>query len=471
MPNLIEVQQTSYQWFLNTGLKELLRDISPVQDFTNNLSLVFGEHRLGKPKYSVEEAKERDVTYAAPLRIEVQLINRQSGEVTVQDVFMGDFPLMTDHGTFIINGAERVIVSQLVRSPGAYFVWSTDPNGNRLYSSQVIPNRGAWLEFETDSNGVLYARIDRTRKIPATVLLRALRFGNNQQLLALFGEDPRLKLTLEKDSTDSAEAGLIEIYKKLRPGEPPTLESATSLLRVLFFDPRRYDLALVGRYKLNKKLALRRRALGRILANTVAISEDVYNKEGKLIASAGEVLATEGTLLTREILDRMEMMGINELFIQSADGERKIKIIGNGYKRTAWQDTIRLAQASQNFFGPGGKTLIKAGELIDDEAIQRVEKALPKQRKREIRILKDGIESVVPLGVTYSPRDEKHLTEEDILATVSYQLNIMEGLSKRDDIDHLGNRRLRSVGELLQNQFRIGLARMERVIRERMTIQ
>ena len=471
MPNLIEVQQRSYRWFLETGLRELLQDISPVRDFTNNLSLIFEQHTLGEEKYTVEDAKERDVTYAAPLRIRVRLVNHQSGEVKEQDVFMGDFPLMTQHGTFIINGAERVIVSQLVRSPGAYFVWNLDANGNRLYSSQLIPNRGAWLEFETDVNGVVYARIDRTRKLPVTVLLRALKFGNNHQILDLFHEDSQIRATLEKDPTDSSEAALIEIYKKLRPGEPPTLESASSLLRALFFDPRRYDLATVGRYKLNKKLALRRRALGRVLAKPVVVKETIYTEDGLLLAAAGELIADTNTTLSRAVLDQFETLGVNEVYIKSSDGEREIKIIGNGYSCIRWQDIVLQSQSWETIKLPDGTVVLNPGELITEEHIVQLEKMALHGRLSSIRVLRAGEDISVPLGVRYSPRDDKNLTEQDILATISYQLNIIQGLAKRDDIDHLGNRRLRSVGELLQNQFRIGLARMERVIRERMTIQ
>ena len=471
MPNLIEVQQRSYRWFLETGLRELLQDISPVRDFTNNLSLIFEQHTLGEEKYTVEDAKERDVTYAAPLRIRVRLVNHQSGEVKEQDVFMGDFPLMTQHGTFIINGAERVIVSQLVRSPGAYFVWNLDANGNRLYSSQLIPNRGAWLEFETDVNGVMYARIDRTRKLPVTVLMRALKFGNNHQMLDLFHNDTQIRATLEKDPTDTAEAALIEIYKKLRPGEPPTLESASSLLRALFFDPRRYDLATVGRYKLNKKLALRRRALGRVLAQPVVVKETIYSEDGLLLAAAGELIADTNTTLSRTVLDQFETLGVNEVFIKSSDGEHEIKIIGNGYSCIRWQDIVLQSQSWETIKQADGTVVLNPGELIGEDHILQLEKMALHGRLSTILVRRAGEDIKVPLGVRYMPREDKNLTEQDILATISYQLNIIQGLAKRDDIDHLGNRRLRSVGELLQNQFRIGLARMERVIRERMTIQ
>ena len=392
VPNLIEIQRKSYEWFLGTGLKEMFQDISPIQDFTGNLVLTFGEHALGDPKYSVSACKERDVTYAAPLKVRVQLINRQTGEVKEQEVFMGDFPLMTDNGTFVINGAERVVVSQLVRSPGTYYAEQLDAQGKRLYSSTVIPNRGAWLEFEMDSSDIIYVRVDRTRKIPATVLLRALGYESDDLIQRLLGEDnPYIQATLDKDATDDQDGALVEIYKRLRPGEPPTVESARSLLNSLFFDPRRYDLAGVGRYKLNKKLALRRRML-----DTTA-AQDVVDQE------TGEIVC-------------------------------------------------------------------RAGDLIDREMAIRIERALPKPQPQMDVQLGDG--SVVRLIGNGQPSyDEKTLTREDVLAAVSYLANLHRGVGETDDIDHLGNRRLRSVGELLQNQFRIGLARMERVVKERMTIQ
>ena len=470
IPNLIEVQQSSYQWFLNVGLKELLRDISPVQDFTNNLSLYFGDYRLGEPKYSVENSKERDVTYAAPLRVKVRLSNKQTGEIKEQEVFMGDFPLMTDQGTFIINGAERVIVSQLVRSPGAYFVWSVDANNNRLFSSQIIPNRGAWLEFETDNNQVLYTRIDRNRKIPVTVLLRVLGLVQNADILDYFNDDARLRATLEKDVTDSRLTALFEIYKKLRPGEPPTEDSAMNLIRTLFFDPRRYDLMQVGRYKLNKKLAIQRRALGRVASRTVVAEENIYSHEGTLSIAAGEVLVSKGETLRREHFQKLMECGVNEVFVFAADGEHEIKIIGNGYHGTTWQSRLLGQRVADSVFYKE-QLIIGDGEIITEEHVASLVSMVEEGKIRSVKIRHDEELETVYLGPVYSPRDEKHLTNDDILAAISYQLNIMDNLGNRDDIDHLGNRRLRSVGELLQNQFRVGLARMERVIRERMSIQ
>ncbi len=387
MPNLIEIQQNSYQWFLHEGLREMFRDISPIQDFTGNLVLEFIDHSLGEPKYSVEECKERDVTYAAPLRVRVRLINKETGEVKEQEVFMGDFPLMTENGTFVINGAERVIVSQLVRSPGVYFGEALDASGKRLFSATVIPNRGAWLEYETDGNDVVYVRVDRTRKLPVTVLLRAIGYGTRQSLIDLLGESGPLLTTIEKDGTESEEEGLIEVYKRLRPGEPPTVESARSLLESLFFDPKRYDLANVGRYKINKKLAIKRR-----IAGTMPVD--------RVVGPNGEVIAEAGKVIDRRTAERIEAAGVNVLEVKTTD-DVTMRVIGNG------------APAM----------------------------------------------------------DQKTITKEDIIASVNYMFTLMRDVGTTDDIDHLGNRRLRSVGELLQNQFRIGLARMERVVRERMTIQ
>jgi len=388
VPNLIEIQRKSYEWFLTNGLREMFDDISPIQDFTGNLVLTFGEHSLGDPKYSVAACKERDVTFAAPLKVKVQLINRQTGEVKEQEVFMGDFPLMTDNGTFVINGAERVVVSQLVRSPGAYYSDSLDPQGKRLYAATIIPNRGAWLEFEIDSSDIMYVRVDRTRKIPATVLLKALGYESDDLILRLLGEDnPYVLATLDKDATDDQDEALVEIYKRLRPGEPPTVESARSLLNSLFFDPRRYDLAGVGRYKLNKKLAMRRRMLDS------TAGQDVIDQD------TGELVSRAGDMIDRELAARIERH-LSSFDMQLGDGSI-VRLVGNG------------------------------------------------QPDYEV----------------------KTLTREDVLAAVNYLANLYRGVGDVDDIDHLGNRRLRSVGELLQNQFRIGLARMERVVKERMTIQ
>lgn len=408
MPDLIEIQKDSYHWFLSEGIREVFDDISPIEDFTGNLVLEFIDHKLeSTPKYSEDECRERDVTYAVPLKVKVRLINKETGEVKEQEVFMGDFPLMTENGTFIINGAERVIVSQLVRSPGVYFDSQRDKNGKELFSGTVIPNRGAWLEMEMDSNDVLYVRIDRTRKLPITVLLRALGYATNAQILELMGEDEKILRTFEKDNTENQNEALIEIYKRLRPGEPPTVENAKSLLKSLFFDAKRYDLAHVGRYKFNKKLRLRDRIVGKISA------ENVENP------ATGETILKKGEKINRKTAELLESLKIKELKIQlPEDGlesrmrsdysPKIVKIVSNGYSDEP---------------GPEGH------------------------------------------------RTEKHITVEDIVAAVNYFINLPYKVGNIDDIDHLGNRRLRSVGELLQNQFRIGLARMERVVKERMTIQ
>jgi len=402
LPNLIEVQRNSYDWFLKEGLREVFRDISPIQDFTGNLVLEFLDYTLGEPKYSVEECKERDVTYAAPLRVKVRLINKETGEVKEQEVFMGDFPLMTEKGTFIINGAERVIVSQLVRSPGVYFAGSIDPSGKNLYNATIIPNRGAWLEFETDVNDHIFVRIDRTRKIPATVLIRALGYSSNAMVAALFNEDENIQDTLARDNTDTEEEALVEIYKRLRPGEPPTVDSARALLEALFFDPKRYDLANVGRYKIQKKLKhgiLYRYSEGEKVSAGDQAEDDVISPE------TGEVLLTAGKILNANDLMRLREAGLE----------------------------------------PCKSVLYGRGEVELDPYLK---KKVPRQREFI-----------------------RELTREDIVETMRYLLGLMNGECQVDDIDHLGNRRLRSVGELLQNQFRIGLSRMERVVRERMTIQ
>ncbi|HWR06629.1 DNA-directed RNA polymerase subunit beta [Sporomusa sp.] len=394
MPNLIEIQKNSYNWFLKEGLQEIFRDISPIQDFTGNLILSFENFTLGEPKYDVEECKERDVTFAAPLRVSVRLYNKETQEIKEQEVFMGDFPLMTDNGTFIINGAERVIVSQLVRSPGVYYGESIDTTGKKLYNATVIPNRGAWLELETDPNDVVSVRVDRTRKLPVTVLIRSLGFVSNGVISELFNDDVRIRATLERDNTDSREEALVEIYKRLRPGEPPTVENAAQLLESLFFDSKRYDLATVGRYKLGKKLGWRRRLLGKTLG------QPLVDKE------TGEIVVEENTVLEEDVLDRIAAA----------------KVFAGAGKHEAW---------------------IKQ---------------------------KDGTPVKLVLN-SVLPFTHRTITREDIIAAISYLLNLMDGHGTTDDIDHLGNRRLRSVGELLQNQFRIGLARMERVVKERMTIQ
>jgi len=412
VPNLIEIQQKSYEKFLETDLIELFQDISPITDFTGNLSLEFIDYSLGEPKYSVDESKERDVTYAAPLRVKVRLFNKETGEVKEQEVFMGDFPLMTETGTFIINGAERVIVSQLVRSPSVYFSTKVDKNGKKAYTATVIPNRGAWLELETDAKDIVYVRIDRTRKIPVTVLLRALGFGTDAEILDLLGHDEYIANTLDKDSTDSTEKALIEIYERLRPGEPPTLDNAKSLLVARFFDPKRYDLANVGRYKINKKLHIKNRLFNQRLA------EDLID------VSTGEIVAEKGQLVDRRLLDQI----LDRL--ESDIGFRTYSV-ANGVL-----DAHDIPMQTISIYSP-----IEEGKVIKIIANGNIDKSV------------------------------KHITPADIIASINYFLNLLHGVGDVDDIDHLGNRRLRSVGELLQNQFRIGLSRMERVVRERMSIQ
>ncbi|QPC48026.1 DNA-directed RNA polymerase subunit beta [Mangrovibacillus cuniculi] len=412
LPNLIEIQTASYDWFLEEGLREMFRDISPIEDFTGNLSLEFIDYSLGDPKYSVEESKERDVTFSAPLRVKVRLVNKETGEVKDQDVFMGDFPLMTETGTFVINGAERVIVSQLVRSPSVYFSGKIDKNGKRGYTATVIPNRGAWLEYETDAKDVVYVRIDRTRKLPVTVLLRALGFGSDQEIIDLIGDNEYIRNTLEKDNTESTEKALLEIYERLRPGEPPTVESAKSLLISRFFDPKRYDLANVGRYKMNKKLHIKNRLFNQTLAETLVDPE------------TGEILCEKGTTLDRRTLDKL----------------------------------IPKLEEGVNF-----KSLTPvAGVLEDDVTLQSIKIFAPNE---------EGEKAINVIGNAFIDEEVKNVTPADIISSISYFFNLLHEVGDTDDIDHLGNRRLRSVGELLQNQFRIGLSRMERVVRERMSIQ
>lgn len=412
VPNLIEIQQKSYEWFLEEGLREMFQDISPIQDFTGNLVLEFIDYSLGEPKYTVDDAKERDVTYAAPLRVKVRLINKETGEVKEQEVFMGDFPLMTETGTFIINGAERVIVSQLVRSPSVYFSTKVDKNGKTAYTATVIPNRGAWLELEMDAKDIIYVRIDRTRKIPVTVLLRALGFGTDAEILDLLGNDEYIRNTLDKDNTDSTEKALIEIYERLRPGEPPTLENAKSLLVARFFDPKRYDLANVGRYKINKKLHIKNRLFNQRLA------------ESLIDTTTGEIIAEAGQMVDRRLLD--EIMP----YLEKSVGHRTYHV---------------------------------ASGVLDsnDIPLQTIDVFSPIEDGKVIKLIANGnIDKMV-----------KNITPADIISSISYFINLLHGIGSTDDIDHLGNRRLRSVGELLQNQFRIGLSRMERVVRERMSIQ
>jgi len=434
MPNLIEVQKNSYKYFLEHGLREVFRDVSPITDYTGNLILEFIDYSLDeKPKYSLLECKERDTTYSAPLKVKVRLINKETGEVKEQEIFMGDFPLMTDNGTFIINGAERVVVSQLVRSPGIYYNMEFDKTGKKLFSSTVIPNRGAWLEYETDSNDVLYVRIDRTRKLPITVLVRALGYGTDMEIIQLLGEDDRVFATIQKDNSKSEEEGLLEIYKRLRPGEPPTIESARSLLNSLFFDPKRYDLAKVGRFKFNKKLALATRISGNIAAENIVHPE------------TGEIIVEEGEMITKEQAWDIQNAGINTVLI-SVEG-KAISVIGN--------DMVDISK-----YVDFDAAELEINELVKYSVLQEILRENTDEKALKTA-LKERVDDLVP----------KFITPEDIISSINYMINLSYGLGKIDDIDHLGNRRLRSVGELLQNQFRIGLARMERVVRERMTIQ
>ena len=435
VPNLIEIQLDSYKWFLEEGLKEVFEDISPIEDYTGNLILEFVDYSLDeKPKYDIEECKERDTTYCAPLKVKVRLINKETGEIKEQEVFMGDFPLMTEKGTFIINGAERVIVSQLVRSPGVYYAQEMDKSGKRLVSSTVIPNRGAWLEYETDSNDVISVRVDRTRKQPVTVLLRALGIGSDAEIIDLLGEDERLMATLEKDNTKTVEEGLVEIYKKLRPGEPPTVESASSLLNALFFDPKRYDLAKVGRYKFNKKLALCYRIMNKISAH------DIINPE------TGEVFVKAGEKISLDVATDIQNAGINVVVVLAED-DKEVKVIGNNFVDI--KSHINFDIDDLNIKEKVHYPTLK--EILDEYSEEEEIKEAIKTRMKEL----------IP----------KHILLDDIIASISYQFNIFYNIGNIDDIDHLGNRRIRSVGELLQNQVRIGLSRMERVIKERMTVQ
>ncbi|MBT9154135.1 MAG: DNA-directed RNA polymerase subunit beta [Firmicutes bacterium] len=483
VPNLIEIQRQSFDWFVNEGLAETFRDISPIQDFTGNLVLEFIDHHFGEPKFSLDEFKEKDSTFSAPLRVKVRLVNKETGEVKEQEVFMGDFPLMTENGTFIYNGAERVVVSQLVRSPGVYYHETMEATGYKVFTSTLIPNRGAWLEMETDANDVVWARVDRTRKIPITVLLRALGLGTNQAILQALGEDAMLRTTFDRDSTSTMEEGLIEIYKRLRPGEPPTVDSAKALLHSLFFDPRRYDLAHVGRYKLNKKLSLRRRVPGRIAAETVVAPETIYQTEagesgrervtlGGVLVAAGEVIVQRGEKVTREIAERLEQAGVNELMVQ-AERTGQTLIRGNGLRRETWQSRVRGGKLTANVLNKSGEIVLWSGTELGSEEVEILERAVAADSlvEREVRILLRRQDRTAVLAHRFVPPAEKHVTRDDIYSAVNYLLALLEGIGKVDDIDHLGNRRLRSVGELLQNAFRIGLSRMERVVKERMTIQ
>ena len=436
MPNLIEIQKDSYQWFLDEGLKEVFRDISPISDFAGHLSLEFVDFTLCKNdiKYTIEECKERDATYAAPLKVRVRLCNKDKDEINEHEIFMGDLPLMTDTGSFVINGAERVIVSQLVRSPGIYYGIGHDKIGKELYTCTVIPNRGAWLEYETDSNDIFYVRVDRTRKVPVTVLIRALGYGTNAEIIDMFGEEPKLLASFTKDVSDNYEDGLLELYKKIRPGEPLSVDSAKSLLDSMFFDPRRYDLAKVGRYKFNKKLAFKNRLAGHTLA------EDVVDE------TTGEILAEAGTAVDKNLAEEIQNSGIPFVWIQGI--ERNEKILSNMMVDLSHYVSFDPAETeiTELVYYPVLQNIL--AEFGDDEA----------ELKTAIR---RSVSDLVP----------KHITKEDILASINYNMHLEEQIGTADDIDHLGNRRIRAVGELLQNQYRIGLSRMERVVRERMTTQ
>ena len=436
MPNLIEIQKDSYQWFLDEGLKEVFDDISPIADFAGHLSLEFVDFTLCKDdiKYTIEECKERDATYAAPLKVKVRLCNKDKDEINEHEIFMGDLPLMTDTGSFVINGAERVIVSQLVRSPGIYYGIDHDKIGKELYSCTVIPNRGAWLEYETDSNDVFYVRVDRTRKVPVTVLIRALGYGTNAEIIDLFGEEPKLLASFTKDTSDNYQDGLLELYKKIRPGEPLSVDSAESLLNGMFFDPRRYDLAKVGRYKFNKKLHMKNRIVGQIP------SEDIVDTE------TGEILAEAGKAITKDQAIAIQNAAIPYVWIQTE--ERVEKVLSNlmvDLSAYVSFDPEEVGITELVYYPVLKDILEKAG---DDE----------EELKAELR---RNVHELVP----------KCITKEDILASINYNMHLEYGIGVKDDIDHLGNRRIRAVGELLQNQYRIGLSRMERVVRERMTTQ
>ena len=434
MPNLIKVQRDSYEWFINEGLGDVLRDISPIVDYSENLILEFLDYRMEeKPKYTVEEAKERDATYSTKMHVKVRLFNRETGEIKEPEIYLGEFPLMTDTGTFVINGAERVVVSQLVRSPSCYYAYTMDTKtGKKLFTSTVMPLRGAWLEYETDNNDIFYVRVDRTRKIPVTTLLRAIGIEKDEQILALFGEEPLLKATIEKDPIKKSNDALIEIYKKLRPGELPTVDAARTLFDRLFFDPKRYDLAKVGRHKFDHKLSLASRITGQLAYETISDSE------------TGEIFVEKDQIISEEVAKQIQNSGINSVAIKS--GDSKIVVIGNG--------TVDIT----NFVSVDLSDLhIK--ELVNYDVLKSILDTTEEDKLHDV--IKERIEELIP----------KNITNGDIIASISYLLNLTHGLGKIDDIDHLGNRRIRCVGELLQNQFRIGLARLERVVRERMTIQ
>ena len=434
MPNLIEVQKNSYRWFLDEGLKEVFDDISPISDYSGHLSLEFVDFELCEEdvKYSIEKCKERDATYAAPLKVKVRLINKEKDEITEHEIFMGDLPLMTETGTFVINGAERVIVSQLVRSPGIYYGIGHDKIGKRLFSATVIPNRGAWLEYETDSNDVFYVRVDRTRKVPITVLIRALGVGSNDEIRELFGDEPKIEASFTKDTAENYQEGLLELYKKIRPGEPLSVESAESLITAMFFDPRRYDLAKVGRYKFNKKLMFRNRIRNHILA------EDVVD------TLTGEVLAKAGDKVTAEMADMIQNAAVPAVWIQTE--EKNVKVLSN-----MMVDITNFVECNPRELG--------VTELVYFPVLQQILQEYSEDPEMLAEAIQKNVHELIP----------KHITKEDILASINYNIHLEYGIGNDDDIDHLGNRRIRAVGELLQNQYRIGLSRLERVVRERMT--
>ena len=434
MPNLLEVQKNSYKWFLETGLREVFKDVASITDYAGNLELSFIDYSMDEPpKYNVEECKARDATYAAPIKVWVRLRNKETDEMKEQEIFMGDFPLMTKAGTFVINGAERVIVSQIVRSPGIYYSRTEDKTGNVVYATTVIPYRGAWLEYETDLSDIFYVRIDKNRKLPITCLIRAVGPKTDSEILELFGNDPRIVATLEKDACKTYEEALLEIYRKLRPGEPPTVDSAESLLNALFFDPRRYDLSAVGRYKFNKKLAIWSRLSGQKLAMPI------------VDPTTGEILAEPGVVLTREQARELEAKGVNEAVLDLEGG-------------------VQLKVFSNNMVDMAGFVDFDPAELGITEKVRFsvLQELLQNYSGEELKeAVKDRIDDLIP----------KHIIVDDIMASINYLNCLAHGVGNADDIDHLGNRRLRCVGELLQNQFRIGFSRMERVIRERMTTQ
>ena len=434
MPNLIEIQKNSYKWFLDEGLKEVFDDISPISDYSGHLSLEFVDFELCEEdvKYSIEKCKERDATYAAPLKVKVRLYNKEKEEISEHEIFMGDLPLMTETGTFVINGAERVIVSQLVRSPGIYYGIGHDKIGKKLYSCTVIPNRGAWLEYETDSNDVFYVRVDRTRKVPITVLLRALGLGTNDEIREVFGDEPKIEASFAKDTSENYQEGLLELYKKIRPGEPLSVESAESLINAMFFDPRRYDLAKVGRYKFNKKLLLRNRIRGHELA------EDVVD------TTTGEILATAGTKVTAELADLIQNSAVPYVYIQTE--ERKVKVLSS------------MMVELTHYVDCDAKEL-GVTELVYYPVLAQILEEYSQDPEALAEAIRKNVHELIP----------KHITKEDILASINYNMHLEYGIGNEDDIDHLGNRRIRAVGELLQNQYRIGLSRLERVVRERMT--